>query len=64
MTRAKNRIHGVLRANLIPLYWGELFSAAGRLWLKVQPLALPCQVSGGSEENQWVSRTYLVGLSR
>jgi hypothetical protein len=39
MTRAKNRIHGVLRANLIALYWGELFSAAGRLWLKVQPLA-------------------------
>lgn len=39
MTRAKNRIHGVLHANLIPPYRGELFSAAGRLWLEAQPLA-------------------------
>ncbi len=39
MTRAKNRIHGVLHANLIPPYRGELFSAAGRLRLEAQPLA-------------------------
>ena len=39
MTRAKNRIHGVLHANLIPPYRGEPFSAAGRLWLEAQPLA-------------------------
>jgi transposase len=40
MTRAKNRIHSVLQANLIPPYQGELFSAAGRTWLDTQPLAL------------------------
>jgi transposase len=40
MTRAKNRIHSILHANLIPLYQGELFSVAGRSWLKTQPLAL------------------------
>src|SRR5918995_2670031 len=39
MTRAKNRIHGVLHANLIPPHRGELFSAAGRLWLEAQPLS-------------------------
>jgi transposase len=39
MTRAKNRIHGVLHAHLIPPYRGELFSAAGRLWLEAQPLS-------------------------
>ena len=39
ITRAKNRIHGVLHANLIPPYRGELFSAAGRSWLAEQPLA-------------------------
>src|SRR3712207_297265 len=38
MTRAKNRIHGVLHANLIPPYRGELFGAAGRSWLEEQPL--------------------------
>ncbi len=40
MTRAKNRIHSVLHANLIPPYQGELFSVAGRAWLDTQPLAL------------------------
>ena len=40
MTRAKNRIHSILHANLIPPYQGELFSVAGRFWLKTQPLAL------------------------
>jgi transposase len=39
MTRTKNRIHGVLHANLIPPHRGELFSAAGRLWLEAQPLS-------------------------
>src|ERR671912_613474 len=39
MTREKNRIHGVLHANLIPPHRGELFSAAGRLWLEAQPLS-------------------------
>jgi transposase len=39
MTRAKNRIHNVLHANLIQPYAGELFSAAGRAWLETQPLA-------------------------
>lgn len=38
MTRIKNRIHGVLHTNLIPLYDGELFSAAGRSWLGTLPL--------------------------
>jgi len=40
MTRAKNRIHSILHANLIPPYQGELFSVAGRSWLKTQSLAL------------------------
>ena len=40
MTRAKNRIHSVLHANLIPPYEGELFSVAGRTWLDTQPLAV------------------------
>lgn len=40
MTRAKNRIHSVLHANLIPPYQGELFGVAGRTWFKTQPLAL------------------------
>ena len=40
MTRAKNRIHSVLHANLIPPYPGEVFSVAGRAWLDTQPLAL------------------------
>jgi hypothetical protein len=39
MTRAKNQIHAVLHANLIPPYRGELFSVAGRSWLAEQPLA-------------------------
>lgn len=39
MTRVKNRVHGVLHANLIPPYAGELFSAAGRNWLEALPLA-------------------------
>jgi transposase len=39
ITRMKNRIHSVLHANLIPPFPGELFSAAGRKWLKAQPLA-------------------------
>jgi transposase len=39
MTRAKNRVHAVLHANLIPPYGGELFGAAGRCWLAEQPLA-------------------------
>ena len=34
MTRAKNRIHSVLHANLIPPYQGELVSVAGRTWLR------------------------------
>jgi transposase len=39
MTRTKNRIHGILHANLIPPYLGNLFGAAGRSWLAEQPLA-------------------------
>jgi transposase len=39
MTRARNWVQGVLHANLIPPYQGELFSAAGRHWLAEQPLA-------------------------
>jgi hypothetical protein len=39
MTRAKNQIHAVLHANLIPPYRGELFGGAGRSWLREQPLA-------------------------
>ncbi|WP_159350474.1 IS110 family RNA-guided transposase [Roseomonas harenae] len=39
MTRAKNRIHGILHANLIPPFPGEVFSAAGRVWLETRPLA-------------------------
>jgi transposase len=39
MTRAKNRIHSVLHANLIPPYQGEVFSVAGRGWLDTQSLA-------------------------
>jgi transposase len=39
ITRMKNRIHSVLHANLIPPFPGELFGAAGRKWLKAQPLA-------------------------
>jgi transposase len=39
MTRAKNRIHSILHANLIPPYQGELFGVAGRTWLAAQPLA-------------------------
>jgi transposase len=39
MTRTKNRIHGILHANLIPPYLGNLFGAAGRAWLAEQPLA-------------------------
>ena len=40
MTRARNRIHSILHANLIPPYQGTLFSVAGRAWLDTQPLAL------------------------
>jgi transposase len=39
ITRTKNRIHGILHANLIPPYPGNLFGAAGRSWLAEQPLA-------------------------
>ena len=39
MTRMKNRIHSVLHANPIPPFPGELFSAAGRIWLEAQPVA-------------------------
>jgi transposase len=39
MTRTKNQIHGILHANLIPPYPGNLFGAAGRSWLAEQPLA-------------------------
>jgi transposase len=39
MTRAKNRMHSVLHANLIPPFRGELFSVVDRSWLQVQPLA-------------------------
>ena len=40
MTRAKNRIHSILHADLIPPYQGEVFSVAGRAWLDTQPQAL------------------------
>ena len=40
MTRARNRIHSILHANLIPPYQGAMFSVAGRAWLDTQPLAL------------------------
>jgi transposase len=50
---SKNRIHGVLHANLIPLYDGELFSAAGRGWLTALPLA---------EDEKLATRRYLADL--
>jgi transposase len=39
MTRLKNRIHGTLHANLLPVREGKLFSARGRSWLAEQTLA-------------------------
>jgi transposase len=39
MTRAKNRIHAVLHANLIPPFSGKLFMGPGRTWLAEQPMS-------------------------
>jgi len=53
MTRTKNRIHGILHANLILPYLGNLFGAAGRSWLAEQPLA---------EDEKLAIQRYLVDL--
>lgn len=38
VTRAKNRVHAILHANLIPRREGKLFSKIGRAWLDQQPV--------------------------